>query len=186
MKKIFLLSLVIFSIYTVTVSAQKYITRNGYVGFFSHTPVEDIKADNNQVASILDTATGEIAFQVLIRSFRFPKALMQEHFNENYMESDKFPRSTFSGKIANHQNIDFTKSGSHEVTVDGELTIRDVTKRISVKGTLEPDGDKIKASAKFNISPEDYNIKIPAVVRNNIARIIEVTVQMNYAPGETR
>lgn len=186
MKKIFALILIIFSVLETATYAQKYITRNGYIGFFSTTPVEDIKADNNQVASILNTETGEIVFQVLIRSFRFPKALMQEHFNENYMESDKFPRSTFSGKIADYQNIDYTINGSREVTVDGELTIRDVTKRISVKGTLETEGDKIKASAKFNISPEDYNIRIPAVVRNNIAKIIEVTVQMNYTPAENK
>lgn len=186
MKKIFLLLLLIFSFHWASTQAQKYMTRNGYIGFYSHTPLEDIKADNNQVASILDAGTGEIAFQVLIRSFIFPKALMQEHFNENYMESDKFPRSAFSGKITDYQKIDFRKNGTWEILVEGDLTIHNVTKRISVKGTLETEQEKIKASAKFNISPEDYNIKIPSVVRNNIAKSIEVTVQMNYTLVETR
>lgn len=186
MKKIFILLLLVFSFHHVSIQAQKYMTRNGYIGFFSHTPLEDIKADNNQVASILDAGTGEIAFQVLIRSFIFPKALMQEHFNENYMESDKFPRSVFSGKITDYQKIDFTKNGIREITVEGDLTIRDVTKRISVKGTLETGQGKIKASSKFNVSPEDFNIKIPAVVRNNIAKSIEVTVQMNYTLAENK
>lgn len=186
MKKLFILLLLILTFHQASIHAQKYMTRNGYIGFYSHTPLEDIKADNNQVASILDTGTGEIAFQVLIRSFIFPKALMQEHFNENYMESDKFPRSTFSGKITDYQKIDFKKNETWEITVEGDLSIRNVTKRISVKGTLVTEQEKIKASAKFNISPEDYNIKIPSVVRNNIAKSIEVTVQMNYTLAETR
>src|SRR4030042_6695880 len=90
-------------------NAQKYMTKNGYIGFFSHTPLEDIKADNNQVASVLDISTGEIVFQVLIKSFHFEKTLMEEHFNENYMESDKFPKSTFTGKIINLSSVDFSK-----------------------------------------------------------------------------
>jgi hypothetical protein len=96
----------------MTANAQKFMTKNGYIGFYSHTPVEDIKADNNQVASVLDVSTGEIAFQVLIKSFQFEKALMQEHFNENYLESDKFPRSTFSGKITNISEVNFSKTGN--------------------------------------------------------------------------
>ncbi len=165
-----------------TANAQKYMTKEGYIGFFSHTPLEDIKADNNQVAGLLDTSTGEIVLQVLIKSFRFKKALMQEHFNESYLESDKYPRSIFTGKITDIKSIDFSKNGTYEVNVEGELTIREVTKKISAKGTFEINGGKIKASSKFNIAPEDYNIRIPAVVRNNIARIIEVTVLINYLP----
>ena len=180
MKHLFLLILIL--TLPLGSSAQKYMTKNGFIGFFSHTPVEDIKADNNQVASVLDISTGEIVFQVLIRSFHFPKAFMEEHFNENYLESEKFPRSTFKGKITDISKVDFTKNGKYDVTVEGELYIHDVTKRITEKGTIEVVPGGINATSKFNIAPEDYNIKIPAVVRENIGKIIEVTVIMKYTP----
>jgi polyisoprenoid-binding protein YceI len=160
--------------------AQKYMTRNGYIGFYSHTALEDIKADNNQVASVLDITTGGIVFQVLIKSFHFQKALMEEHFNENYLESDKFPKSTFNGKIVNLAEIDFSKNGTYEVTVEGDLTIHGVTNKVSAKGTIEVKPDGIYAGSKFNLTPEDYKIDIPGIVRNNIARSLEVTVTMKY------
>jgi len=163
-------------------NAQKYMTRNGYVGFFSHTAVEDIKGDNNQVASVLDITTGDLVFQVLVKSFHFDRALMEEHFNENYMESEKFPKSTFKGKITNLSSVDFSKPGKYDVSVDGDLNIHDVTNKISVKGTLEVVAGGINASSKFNIVPEDYKIAIPGVVRDNIAKNLEVTVTIKYAP----
>lgn len=167
-------------------SAQKYITKTGYIGFYSHTIVEDIKAENNQVAGILDIATGEVVFMVLIKSFRFKKALMQEHFNENYLESDKYPRSTLTGKIKDYSGVDPGKNGKHEVTVEGDLDLHGVTKKITADGIIEVADGKIIASSKFNIAPEDYNIKIPNVVRDNIARTIEVTVGMNYDPPQNK
>ena len=162
--------------------AQKYMTRNGYIGFYSHTALEDIKGDNNQVASVLDIATGGIVFQVLIKSFRFDKALMEEHFNENYMESEKFPKSTFNGKITNLSEIDFSKTGTYDVTVEGDLKIHGVTNKVSAKGKLEVRSDGITASSGFNLVPEDYKIEIPGIVRNNIAKSMEVTVTMKYEP----
>ena len=164
----------------LTVNAQKYMTKNGYIGFYSHTPMEDIKADNNQVASVLDISTGEMVFQVLIKSFHFDRALMEEHFNENYMESEKFPKSTFKGKITDLSSVSFTKNGTYNVTVEGELTIRDVTNKVTAKGTLEVTSGGINASSKFNIDPEEYKINIPGVVREKIAKSMEVTVRMNY------
>ena len=112
------------------------MTKNGYIGFFSHTPMEDIKGDNNQVAGVLDISTGEMVFQALIKSFHFDRALMEEHFNENYMESDKFPKSSFKGKITNLSSVNFSKNGIYDVTVEGDLTIHDVTNKISTKGLL--------------------------------------------------
>jgi hypothetical protein len=164
--------------------AQKYITKDGYIGFFSHAPVEDIKADNNQVASVIDTSTGDLVFQVLIRSFHFVKTVMEEHFNENYLESDKFPKSTFTGKIVNLGDINFSKPGTYDATVEGDITIHGFTKKVTAKGTLEIVNGGINATSKFNIEPEDYNITIPSVVRNNIAKVVEVTVAMKYAPLE--
>jgi YceI-like domain. len=163
-------------------NGQKYMTKNGYIGFFSHSAMEDIKGDNNQVAGVLDISTGEMVFQVLIKSFHFEKALMEEHFNENYMESDKFPKSTFRGKITNLSSVDFTKQGKYDVTVEGDLNMHDVTNKISAKGTVELVQGGINAVSKFNIVPEDYKITIPGVVRDNIAKTLEISVNMKYAP----
>jgi YceI-like domain len=173
---IFLLNIIL------AANAQKYMTKNGYIGFFSHTPMEDIKGDNNQVASILDVSTGEIVFQALIKSFHFDRALMEEHFNENYMESDKFPKSSFKGKITNLSSIDFSKNGTYSVTVEGDLTIHDVTNKISTGGTIEVVTGGINANSKFKIIPEDYKIIIPGVVRDKIDKTLEITVSMKYAP----
>lgn len=163
-------------------NAQKFITKNGYISFYSHTPLEEIKAENNQVAGVLDISTGEVVFQVLIKSFHFERALMEEHFNENYLESEKYPKSVFKGKITNLSAVDFTKYGTYDVTVEGELTIRNVTKKISTKGTIEVISGGINASSKFNIDPEDYKITIPGVVRDKIDKQFEVTISMKYAP----
>ncbi|RYZ52205.1 MAG: YceI family protein, partial [Sphingobacteriales bacterium] len=96
---------------TMTATAQKYITRTGKVTFYSTTPVENIEAFNNDVSSVVDARTGDILFIVPIKSFKFEKALMQEHFNENYMESDKFPKADFKGRIMNLKDVNFTKDG---------------------------------------------------------------------------
>jgi hypothetical protein len=168
------------------VNAQKYMTKNGFIGFYSHTPMEDIKGDNNQVAAVLDISTGEMVFQALIKSFHFDRALMEEHFNENYLESDKFPKSSFKGKITNLSSVDFSKTGIYNVTVEGDLTIHDVTNKISTKGTLEVVTGGINANSKFNIIPEDYKINIPGVVREKINKNLEVTVAMKYAPLEKK
>jgi hypothetical protein len=170
----------------LSANAQKYMTKNGYIGFYSHTPMEDIKGDNNQVAGVLDISTGEMVFQALIKSFHFDRALMEEHFNENYMESEKFPKSMFKGKITNLTAVSFSKNGTYEVTVEGDLTIHDVTKKISTKGTIEVVTGGINASSKFNIVPEDYKISIPGVVRDKINKDLEVTVTMKYAPVENK
>jgi hypothetical protein len=156
------------------------MTKNGYIGFFSHTPMEDIKGDNNQVAGVLDISTGEMVFQALIKSFHFERALMEEHFNENYMESEKFPKSSFKGKITNLSSVNFSKNGTYDITVEGDLIIRDVTNKISTKGTIEVVTGGINANSKFNIAPEDYKINIPGVVREKIAKNMEVTVTMKY------
>lgn len=180
MKRIALIFII--TILALPLNAQKYMTRNGYIGFFSHTAMEDIKGDNNQVASVLDISTGGIVFQVLIKSFHFEKALMEEHFNENYLESEKFPKSTFNGKILNLADVNFSKNGTYDVTVEGDLTIHGVTSKVSAKGTIEVRTDGLSANSRFILVPEDYKIEIPGIVRNNIARSIEVTVTMKYEP----
>lgn len=180
MKRLIILSLL--TMLVLSASGQKYMTKSGFISFISHTPMEDIKGDNSQVAGVLDISTGDMVFQILIKSFHFEKTLLEEHFNENYMESEKFPKASFKGKITNLASIDFNKNGSYEVLVEGDLTIRDVAKKMSVKGILEVVTGGVNANAKFTITPEDFNIKIPSVVRENIAKTIEITVAMKYAP----
>lgn len=165
---------------TYSISAQKYISKNGHVWFYSHTPVEDIKAHNRQVVSILDTEDGTIQFSMLIKSFEFKIALMQEHFNENYMESDKFPKAGFKGKIENLSEIDFKKEGTYPAEVKGDLTIHGVTNPVSTSGTLTVSGNNIITKAKFIVIPKDYDIEIPSVVENKIAKKIEVNVDVTY------
>jgi hypothetical protein len=184
MKHIAILFFLLASCYTS--NAQKYMTKNGFIGFYSITPMEEIKADNNQVAGVLDTGTGEMVFQVLIKSFRFERALMEEHFNENYLESEKFPKSILKGKISNLSAVDFSKNGTYDVIVEGDLTIHNVTNKVSIKGTIEVKTGGINANSKFNIVPEDYNISIPGVVREKINKNLEVTVSMNYTPVENK
>jgi hypothetical protein len=180
MKRLFFLLLFLNIIFAA--NAQKFMTKNGYIGFYSKTSMEEIKADNNQVVGALDTSTGEMVFQALIKSFHFDRALMEEHFNENYMESDKFPKSVFKGKITNLSSVDFAKSGTYDVTVEGDLTIHDITNKVSIKGTIEVISGGINANSKFNIIPEDYKINIPGVVREKINKNLEVTVTMKYSP----
>jgi hypothetical protein len=155
---------------------QKYMTRTGKVSFFSSTPMENIEAVNNEVASALDASNGSFAFQVLIKSFRFEKSLMQEHFNENYMESDLYPKAEFKGKLVNPSAVNFAKDGKYEVSGTGQMTIHGVTKTITVPATVTVEGKNVTVVSKFKVKPSDYGIKIPSVVAGKVASEIEVTV----------
>ncbi len=160
--------------------AQKVYTKNGAVSFYSKTALEDISADNNEVVSLLDQKTGDLQFSVLIKSFHFKKSLMEEHFNENYMESDKYPKATFKGKISNLSKVNFAADGSYPVEVAGDLTIHGVTKAITATGTILVKGGIVTSNAQFKIKPEDYKITIPGVVRSNIAQTLDITVSCVY------
>ncbi len=165
-----------------TIAQDKFFTRTGHIWFFSSTPVEDIEAHSRQVSSILDVSTGEIVYSLQMRSFEFEKALMEEHFNENYVESDKFPKATFKGKIMNFDDINLSEDGTYEVVVAGDLTIHGVTNSVETEGTLKVDGDKIDGKSTFTILVADYDIEIPKVVQDNIAKEIEINVDINYEP----
>ena len=162
--------------------SQIFVTKNGNIKFYSETPMETIQANNNQVNAALNTQTGDMVFKILIKSFQFPKALMQEHFNENYLESDKFPNSIFKGKVTNLPTIDFSKEGTYDALIEGDMTLHGVTQKISEKGTftVKP-GDIIHGTSKFNVKPADYEIKIPGAVVKNIAEAIEVTVDIELS-----
>lgn len=168
--------LAIFLLIASSVSAQRYITKNGYIRFFSSTPVEDIKAHNRQVQAALDSETGELVFKVLMKSFSFKKALMQEHFNEKFIESHKYPHSTFKGEIVNLDEINFEKDGEYPAKVEGKLTIHGVTQDIKEEGTLTVEGNTVHAQTQFMVAVADYDIKIPSAVKDNIAKEVKVTV----------
>lgn len=156
--------------------AQKFVTRTGQVSFFSSTPIENIEAINNEMAGIVDAKTGEVAFIVPIKSFKFAKAMMQQHFNESYMESDKYPKAEFAGKIANMSSVNFSKDGDYEVSVAGKLSIHGVTREVTIPGSVSVKGKIISVNSKFKVRNEDYSIRIPSLVSNKIAEEIEVTV----------
>lgn len=180
MKTILILTLSLFSFFTL--KAEKYITKTGHISFYSEAPLENIEADNNQVTSILDTETGEMVYSLLMKGFQFEKALMQEHFNEKYVHSEKYPKATFQGKILNFDEIDLTKPGTYEVEVEGTLNLHGVSKEIKSAGTIEVKDGEIVATSKFDLTLSDYEIEIPSVVKDNIAKVVEVSVKMNYKP----
>lgn len=158
------------------VSGQKYFTKTGHVSFYSDTPLEKIEAQNKSSNCVLDLATGKLEFAVLIKGFQFEKALMQEHFNENYLESNKFPKATFKGQIDNYTKIDVTKNGKSTVKVSGDLTLHGVTKKLNTDAVVEIKAGKIDADATFNILVADYNISIPSLVKDQIAKSVKVKV----------
>ncbi len=159
-------------------SAQQLQTRTGQISFFSETPLENIEAVSNQSAAMLHTESGKLVVQMLVKSFRFKKKLMEEHFNENYMESDKFPKAGFDGVIENIHSVDFQNDGEYPVTAIGKLTMHGVTKEVKVPGSLIVRNGQVTAKASFIVKPEDHEIKIPSIVRKNIAEKISVTVNL--------
>jgi polyisoprenoid-binding protein YceI len=173
------LILVLAFIATISADAQKFITKTGHIKFYSDAPLEKIEAHNRQVNSALDIATGGFVFKVLMKSFEFEKALMQEHFNENYVESDKYPSATFVGKVTNIKDVNIEKEGVYEVTVEGKLTMHGVTKDVKEKGTFEMKQGKLLGKAKFNLTVADFKITIPGNVGKNISNTVEVTVDIS-------
>jgi hypothetical protein len=158
--------------------SQKMLTRSGEIKFEASMPAfEEIAAKNNTVSCILDESTGDFVALVLVKAFKFKSPLMEEHFNENYMESSKFPKATFKGKIA---NFDAKKLSATKSTYDleGDLTIHGVTKKIKTKINLVLNGSKINATSAFMVKPQDYNIEIPSLVKDKIAE--NVKVSMNF------
>lgn len=174
------------SLIATSLLAQTYFTKTGKIDFFSSTPLENIEAVNNEVSSFLNLEKNELVFAVLIKSFRFEKALMQEHFNENYMESDKYPKAQFKGNILDFDQNNYKKDGEYKVNVKGDLTIHGVTKNVTVPGTIIVQNGKISATSKFKVRCKDYDIKIPSVVANKIAEEIEVNVNVKYEPYERK
>lgn len=156
------------------VQAQKYMTRNGTISFYSKTPMEDIKASNSQAYAVIDVGAKNLAFTLLMKGFLFDKQLMQEHFNENYVESDKYPKASFTGNYTGDVNL--AKDGVYNVTVNGKLTMHGITKPVTAPATLEVKNGHLIGKCAFQIAPADYNISIPSVVKDKIAKQLDVNV----------
>jgi uncharacterized membrane protein len=180
MYKRFLLALLLLVAIIKAEAQDIWMTRNGTLAFHAGTSVEDIDGISNEMASLLNVRTGDLAFQVPVKSFHFKRALMEDHFNENYMESNKFPKSTFNGKINDISKVNFTKDGTYPVMVDGELMIHGFTRKVSVPGSINITGGKISAAATFKVLISDYNINIPGVVTEKIAKEAMIEVKCSY------
>ncbi len=177
MKKVILITLSVFTI-SVSASAQKYFTKAGKITFDATAPSspEQIEAVNRSATAVIDTKTGAIQFSVLVKGFSFERALMEEHFNENYMESNKFPKSEFKGTITNNSAIDYSKDGSYNVKVQGKLTLHGVTKDVTTDGKLVIQGGKINATADFSVLLADYSISIPGLVADKVGKSAKISV----------
>ncbi len=157
--------------------AQKYITHASTVTFFSDAAIEDITAENKKSTSLFNAETGEIAFSIPIKEFLFAKSLMREHFNERYMNSEKYPRSTFQGTLS---GFDAKSTQIQNVRAKGQLTIHGETKTIDVPGTVKMENGKLMMKSKFIVTLADYKIEIPQLVWQNIAEQVEVSVDFSY------
>ena len=181
MKKIIFLSLLTAGAFTAF-SQDKLFTKTGQVSFYSKAPMEDIEAHNKAAISALDKKSGNIEFSLLMKGFEFEKALMQEHFNENYVESDKFPKAVFKGSISNIGAVNFAANGKYPVTVSGELTMHGITKPVSTTGTLVLQNNDVSANAEFNIALDDYKISIPGLMKDKISKTVKIIASLHYQP----
>lgn len=161
-------------------NAQLYITKTGFTGFYSKTPLEDIKAENNQVVAMIDIDKKQLAFSMLLKSFTFRKELMQDHFNENYVESDKYPRAAFKGSFTG--TVDPQKQQVYNIQVEGTVSLHGVDKKISVPATIEMRNGVLTGMAKFQLVPQDFNIRIPSLVSDKIAKVIDVEIKVECNP----
>ena len=175
------ISIIAFALFVITnINAQKYFTKTGKISFFSKTPIENIEAVSNTATTVYDSESGKIQWAVLIKSFEFEKALMQEHFNENYMESNSFPKASFKGQLNNNTEVNLLKDGTYLAVVEGELTIHGVTKTVSSKATFVVENGVIKATSTLKLLVADYKIEVPSVVKENIAKEIEININAEY------
>lgn len=160
-------------------SAQLYMTRTGFVSFHSKTDLEDVLGKNQQLYAAINLEKKQLAFMVLMKGFAFKKELMQTHFNENYVESDKYPKASFNGAFTGEVN----KNGAPSpITVKGSLTLHGVTRQIEVPATLQLSNGVLTGTTTFNVIPEDYKITIPMLVRNKIDKQMKVEIKVDCNP----
>ena len=180
MRKLIILIVLLFTVWGIH-GQTRYYTKNGKIFFTATSSLEKIEATNEKATSVIDVSTGGIEFAVLIKAFNFEKALMQEHFNENYAESDKYPKAIFKGNITNIKSIDLNKNGNYPVTAKGLFTLHGETKEILVDGVLTvKDGNITDGKSQFKILLKDYKIEIPSLVKDKISKDVQINVDLNY------
>ncbi|WP_299681389.1 YceI family protein [uncultured Tenacibaculum sp.] len=180
MKKLIITTLLLVSQLVV---AQKYFTRTGTTHFKASVETfEPVEAINNSSTSILNVVTGDIAVQLFISAFQFKVALMQEHFNENYMDSDTYPKATFRGKLSNFSLKN--SQNQKEFPLQGTLTICGIKKEISTIAKVSFEKNIIKLSSNFSVEPQDFGIEIPSIVRKKIAE--KINIKINYELAEKK
>ena len=163
-------------------SGQKLVSTKTQIKFFSTTPAEDIEAYNTTSVSTINTETGEVVFSVPMQGFEFEKSLMQKHYNgKNYLDTKNFPKSKLTGKITNLGEVDFSKDGSYEVMVEGDLNIKGLSKPVKEPGTIVVKGGIVEAQSQFNVTLADYGISfVKGKPSTNIAKTLEITVKAEY------
>lgn len=178
MKKTFISVALVSFFSTAAINAQKYYTKTGKIYFdaTSSSSPEKIEATNRTATCVVDAQSGIIQFALLMKGFEFERALMQEHFNENYIESHKFPKAEFKGKIKDNHEINYTKDGTYKAKVKGDLTIHGETKEVEAEGKFIVKDGKITAEADFTVKLSDFKISIPGLVADKIARTAKITV----------
>ncbi len=163
-----------------SISAQIYIGKTCEITFSAPTPVEDIDGVNTVTKPLLNIATGDLQMKILMTAFIFEKPLMQEHFNENYVESEKFPYAFFKGKL--DQKIDYTKDGEYKVTATGKLTIHGVEKNRTIEGIVTVKGKEIKLASTFKVTFADHEVIIPALYSGVIPPDAQVKITAFLEP----
>lgn len=161
------------------------MTRTGMIRFFSSAPLEDIEAKNNKVTAIL-SQDGRIAIQLPMQSFDFAKRAMQNHFNKDYLHTDKFPFATFEGKITEPQTVDYTKDGVYVVSVEGDLAIHGEKRAVKEKGTVTVKNGNVQLLSIFSIILGDYGVKVPSNFIMRISDSVEITVDCILSPTENK
>jgi hypothetical protein len=178
-KKLLILTCIFILTPVVSQGQIKFFTRAGKVSFFSKAPIEDIRAVNNQLSCIFESESKRIVANVLIRAFEFEKALMQKHFNENYLESEKFPKATFKGRILTNEKLNFQTIWTKNLEFEGDMTIHGITRKMKGMAQCSFKDGTLMVSTDFYIHLKDYDIKIPSTLVNNIAEKIQVKVNLN-------
>lgn len=184
MKK--LLTVLIVSVFACQGYAQIYKAKEGgtEISFYSKAPLEDIEATNKGGIVVMNTASNDVQVRITMQNFKFKNALMEEHFNENYVESQKYPNAIFKGKI--NEKIDFSADGEHKVTVSGKMEIHGVTKEETYPGTISKKGNEITIHCKFKIKVAEYNIQVPSLYVKNIAEVVDVDVNSVLEPFQKK
>lgn len=167
---------------TSLIAQDKFFTKSGSISFVSKGIIETITASHRSVTCVLDSKTGALQFAVLMKGFEFRKALMQEHFNENYVESDKYPKAEFRGQIVNNSDIIYEKDGVYNTRVKGKLTMHGQTKDVEADGKITVKSGKLVAVSKFEILMSDYDIDIPGPVKQNMSNTVTINVNCTLKP----